>query len=157
MKTAIDEGREILEQAVAALHSALKDRLLSVVLFGSRARDDALPVSDWDLLVIAADLPEKAFKRHFFLRQMLPPGPCDAISLLAKTPGEFEANVPSVYLDIALDAQILYDPSGYAAKKLKALRQLIDRLGLYRERTEAGDVWRWHEKPPAKWQLAWEQ
>ena len=67
------------------------------------------------------------------------------------------ANVPSLYLDIALDAQILYDPSGYAAQKFKALRQLIDRLGLYRERTEAGDVWRWHEQPPAKWQLAWEQ
>ncbi len=78
---------------------------------------------------------------------MLPSDIPAAIAVLAKTPEEFEACLPSLYLDIALDGQILYDPSGYATDRLATLRRLIEEAGLYRERTEAGDMWEWEREP----------
>lgn len=144
-------------QAVTALQTALTDRLVAVVLFGSRARGGAHEASDWDLLIIAEGLPERPFDRRFFLKRLLPPGCGEAVSLLARTPKEFESHLPSLYLDIALDGQILYDPHGYAAERLSALRRLIERLGLYRERTEAGDLWRWQKEPAGLWTLEWER
>jgi hypothetical protein len=70
---------------------------------------------------------------------------------------EFEAHLPSLYLDIALDGRILYDRQNYAAQKLPALRGLIQRVGLYRERTPVGDVWRWRKEPVTGWALQWEK
>jgi predicted nucleotidyltransferase len=144
-------------QAVEALRAGLGERLIAVVLFGSQARGEGTEGSDWDLLVIARGLPEQVFERHLLLRQLLPPGPVAAVSLLAKTPEEFESHIASLHLDIALDGQILHDPQGYAAEKLSALRRVIDRSGLYRERTEAGDLWRWQREPSSPWVLEWER
>ncbi len=44
--------REILDQVVAALHGHYGERLSRVVLFGSRARRDHEPDSDFDVLVV---------------------------------------------------------------------------------------------------------
>jgi predicted nucleotidyltransferase len=151
---------ELNEPAVAsvvveALRQGLGEALLGVVLFGSRARGDALETSDWDLLIVAENLPEKALARRLFLKQLLPI-PCrGAVSILARTPAEFTAHLPSLYLDIAQDGRILYDPTGFVTKKLTFLRRLIRQLGLSRETTTAGDVWRWQSEPPADWRSAW--
>ncbi|MBI2875331.1 MAG: nucleotidyltransferase domain-containing protein [Candidatus Tectomicrobia bacterium] len=147
--------QETLKQAIMALQAALGDGLMSVVLFGSRSRGEAHEGSDWDLLIIAEGLPEKPFERRLFLKRLLPPGCVEAVSFLARTPEEFEGHIPSLYLDIALDGQILYDPRGYATERLSMLRHLIDRMGLYRERTEAGDLWRWRKEPHGPWALEW--
>ena len=144
--------RGISEQGMAALQRGLAERLVAVILFGSRARGEASAESDWDLLVIAEGLPEKPFERYLFMKRLLPTG-CRVVSLLAKTCEEFEAHLPSLYLDIALDGQILYDPRGYAAERMAALRRLIEKMGLYREHTEAGDVWRWEKEPSGPWAL----
>ncbi len=149
-----EERLEIPMQAVAALRAALGERLVAVVLFGSRARGDAKPESDWDLLVIAEGLPERTMARHSFLRKILPPDAA-GVSLLAKTPQEIESYLPSLYFDIALDGKILYDPRGFAAAKLNYLRELIERTGLFREQTAAGDIWRWRKQPVGEWELAW--
>jgi uncharacterized protein len=110
--------QDILPQTVRALQTALGDRLVAIVLFGSRARGEASPESDWDLLVIAKALPQKPFTRRLFLKRLLPSSCRSALSVLARTPEEFEAHLPSLYLDIALDGRILYDPRQYAAKRL---------------------------------------
>lgn len=146
---------QIVGQAIAALQTHIGSRLIAVVLFGSQARGEASAESDWDLLIIAEGLPSKPFGRHLFLKQLLPPGCRGAVSLLAKTPEEFERHVASIYLDIALDGQVLYDPYGYAERQLTALHDLIERAGLYRERTVAGDVWRWRKVPSSSWTLEW--
>jgi hypothetical protein len=80
-----------------------------------------------------------------------------AVVPIVRTPEEFEDHVPSLYLDIALDGRILYDPRGYATERLGRLRRLIDEAGLYRERTPAGDVWRWKEPPRGPWVMSWEK
>ncbi len=149
--------QDVPKQAVTALGEALAERLVAAVLFGSRARGDARPDSDWDLLVLAEGLPDRPFERLLYLKRLLPEQCRGAISALAKTPREFEAHLSSLYLDIALDGQILYDPRGYAAERLGSLKELMDEAGLYRERTEAGDLWRWKSAPSGPWALEWKQ
>jgi predicted nucleotidyltransferase len=119
-------------------------------------RGDHWPESDWDLLVIATGLPEKLLERYHYLKSTLPPGMRGAVSMLAKTPEEFEARVSSVYLDIALDGRILYDPLGYAVEKLATLRRIMDKAGLYRQRTPSGDMWVWRDPPRGPWAIEWE-
>ncbi len=144
--------RDVPTIAVEALSRSLGDRLLAVVLFGSRSRGEAGEGSDWDLLVVVEGLPESPLERHIPLKRLLPPG-CEAVSLLPRTPEEFEDHMPSLYLDIALDGKILYDPQGYMAERLSHIRRLIGELGLYREWTEAGQEWRWRKQPAGPWAL----
>ena len=146
---------DVAELAVEALRQGLRDLLVAVVLFGSRARGDALEASDWDMLVIAHDLPEKPLDRRFYLKELLPESCRGAISILARTPSEFRSQLPSLYLDIALDGCVLYDPTGYMSAELAALRQLMRQVGLYREITSAGDNWRWQNEPVDDWRQAW--
>lgn len=153
----IRHEQDVPRQVVSALKAGLGDRLVAVILFGSRARGEASAASDWDLLVIATGLPGRSFERHIVLKRMLPAAYRGAISLLAKTPDEFEAHLPSLYLDIALDGQVLHDSHNYAADRLAVLRRLITKAGLYRERTPAGDVWRWRSEPTGSWALEWER
>jgi uncharacterized protein len=148
---------EVPKSAVEALRKALGERLVAVVLFGSRARGEARADSDWDLLVLAERLPQNTFDRQLFFGRLLPSDIPGAITVVAKTPKEFEAHLPSLYLDIALDGQILYDPNGYAADRLAALRHLIQEAGLYRKRAEAGDTWEWEREPTGPWAVEWKK
>ena len=59
-------------KVLQAFRHGLGDRLIAVVLFGSRARGDADPTSDWDLQVVARDLPAKVFQRRLYLKRLLP-------------------------------------------------------------------------------------
>lgn len=147
--------QNIPEEVVQALQEGLGDRLISVILFGSQARGDIKPESDWDFLVIAKDLPSAPLERHLALKRLLPEAWRGGVCLLAREPAEFEAHVPSLYLDVALDGKVLYDSHGYAAGKLAFLRGLMERLGLYREQTSSGDIWRWRKEPSSPWRLAW--
>lgn len=149
--------KQAAAQAAEALRRGLGKRLITVVLFGSRARGDAHEGSDWDLLVIANQLPEDPLERLRSLKRLLRPGHRGAVALVARTPKEFEHHVPSLYLDIALDGLILHDPTGYAAQHLGTLRRLIEQAGLYRERTPAGDIWRWKEQPRQPWVISWQK
>lgn len=152
------QGRPVetpARDAVDALRAALGERLVAVVLFGSRARGDAHDGSDWDMLVIAEGLPESHFQRHVYLKRLLPPGARGEVSLISRTAAEFEANLPSLYLDIALDGRVLYDPDLYVTQRLATLKRIIRRKGLYREHTPDGDVWRWKKAPVQPWRLEW--
>ncbi len=149
--------QEVPTQAVKALREALGERLVAVVLFGSRARGDATADSDWDLLVLAEDLPQNLFDRSLFLKGALSQAWRGAVAVVARTPQEFETYLPSLYLDIALDGQVLYDPRGYAAGRLATLKGMIEEAGLYRVRTQAGDLWRWKSPPAGAWVLEWQK
>ncbi len=138
----IDDNPDLPSLVVPALRNALGDRLRSVVLFGSRARDDHNPESDWDLLVIAELLSTRPLERYREVKSALPPGTCGATAVLAATPEEFDGHLPEIDLDIALDGQILWDRDGYAAGRLAEFRSIMDRSGLYRECTPAGNIWK---------------
>ena len=148
---------EIPMRAVNGLCAALGERLIAVVLFGSHARGDADEDSDWDLFVIARGLAESDWDRHLFFVNTLPPNCRSGISIVALTPEEFELRITSLELDIALDGKILFDPQHYAEEKLNYIKNLIKNSGLYRERTEAGDLWLWDKQPTGPWALEWEK
>ena len=145
-----------VQEAVTAFKQALPNRLIAVVLFGSRARGEAQETSDWDLLVIARDLPAKTLARHLLLKNALPVDWRARVANLGKTPQEFEAALPSLYLDIALDGILLYDPEGYAALRLARLRRLIETRGLHREANRRDLAWGWQQFPGFNWSLEWE-
>lgn len=147
MQTAESDQRAE-ERLVAALKQRLGDRLLALVLFGSRARGTARPDSDWDVLAVASDLPDDPVQ----CARLLAEGPrtgIGSVPVVLRSPAEFTDRLQSLYLDIALDGQVLYDPLGIAARRLEELRALIRSEGLCREETSAGDVWKWRQ--PRAW------
>jgi len=147
-------GQEIVP-VVRALQQGLGRKLVAVVLFGSRARGDAKEESDWDVLVIAKDLPERQMERYRRTNEILPQKWRGRISILAKTPDEFESVLPSLYLEIALDGMILYDPQEYAGTQLQKLRRLIQAKDLRRERRGHEFIWQWGTFPGFGWSLSW--
>lgn len=151
-----EQGRFMLGEVVSALRQGLGDDLVAVVLFGSRARGDATEASDWDLLVIARHLLSSLFQRHLQLKVLLPVEWRAKISLLARTPEEFDANLTSLMLDIALDGVVLDDPEGYATGRLVALKRLIERKGLHRKQDGKDFIWTWERFPGFNWTLEWE-
>ena len=152
-----EQGREALQEVVRALHRGLGDNLVAIVLFGSRARGDATEASDWDLLLIARHLPSRPLQRHFQLKILLPVEWRGQTSLLTRTPAEFESHLSSLMLDIALDGIVLYDPEGYAAQRLAALKRLVISRGLHREQVGRDFVWKWEGFPGFDWSLEWEE
>ncbi|MFA0783993.1 nucleotidyltransferase domain-containing protein [Fervidibacter sacchari] len=137
---------EILDPVVQALRAGLGERLIAIVLFGSRARGEATKDSDWDLLVIANGLPEGFMERNFMLKRLLPSEWRGNVCFLVRTPSELENRLASLHLDIALDGKILYDPFGFAARWLEKLRDFIGETGLVRERVEFGEEWLWSNR-----------
>ncbi|MCB8954653.1 MAG: nucleotidyltransferase domain-containing protein [Ardenticatenales bacterium] len=146
-----------LQPVVTVLQEALGDDLVALVLFGSRACGDATPDSDWDVLLLAHNLPERPFPRHRYLQKLLPPPWRTQISLLAKTLAEFETAVPPLFLDIALDGIILYDPDHYAANRLAYLHKLLQTKGLFRRQQGKEMIWLWQSFPGLNWQITWEE
>ncbi len=127
-----------------------------MILFGSRARGEAQPDSDWDLLVIARDLPKGTLSRHSLLKKALPATWRAQTAIIGKTPEEFESALSSLYLDIALDGIVLYDPQGYATARLARVRRLLESQGLRREADHRDFAWHWLKFPGFDWSLEWE-
>jgi len=148
--------REELAPVVESLQRTLSDQLLALVLFGSRGRGDAEADSDWDILLIAEELPAGLLQRHFFVKRALPDEWRGRIALLAKTREESEGGFPSLYLDIGQDDLILHDPQGYAAQRLGRIRELTSLAQLSRERPGRGWAWRWEKPPRGDWRIDWE-
>jgi predicted nucleotidyltransferase len=146
-----------LSPLIAALQQGLGDNLVAVVLFGSRARGDATEASDWDVLVIARQLSSSPLQRHFQLKRFLPVEWRGQVSLLSRTPEEFESHLSSLMLDIALDGLVLDDPKGYATGRLGALKKLIERKGLRRKQQGKDFTWTWERFPGCDWTLTWEE
>lgn len=145
----------LVDEVVAALRRELGDKLVALASFGSRARGDPRPGSDYDLFVVARELPANPFDRQLCLREMLPLRWGTAVSLVVKTPQEFEDKLLPLYLDLALDAKVLYDPESFLTSGLARVRRIIDRDRLQRRRRRGGWVWDWsapeHRRAGVDW------
>jgi len=133
----------------------LDEQLVSVVLFGSVARRTAHERSDIDLFVVIQDLPVGAFARRAVVEpvhQTLQPELdkllraniyTDLIEVL-RTPEE-AGRFHLLYLDMMLDAQLLYDRDNFMESRLARVRERADELGAIRR--QIGDVSYWDLKP----------
>lgn len=146
-----------LAPVIEALRTGLGDSLVAVVLFGSRARGEAGPNSDWDLLVIAENLPDSPWQRQKQMLALLPQEWQYQVNVLAYTSAEWFARVIPLALDIALDGIVLYDSSHpLFSARLSALRRQLSDLGLERQAIGEGEwIWLWRGKPQHHWKLEW--
>lgn len=143
-----------LDLVLETLTAKLREELVAVVLFGSRARGEGRNGSDWDIFLIVERLPENPFDRQLALRALLP-REAAGVSIVAKTREEFETSFPPLYLDLAVDGIVLYDPEGYMNGKLQEIRALITAAGLRRVRRGDALIWRWRRAPEGRWRIGW--
>jgi len=143
------------EPLIEVFERQLGEGLISLVLFGSQARGGGSKKSDWDLFLLAKDLPDHPFERQIFLRKTIPKRFPFWVSIYGKTIEEFERDFPAVYLDIAMDGLILFDRNGYVLEKLKKIQDLIKKAGLRRIRKHGSLSWKWGEKPDFGWRIDW--
>jgi predicted nucleotidyltransferase len=104
----LSDTAELLDQAVARLREAAQPE--RIVLFGSRARGDSRPDSDFDLLVIA-DSDEPRYRRSAPLYRILADLPAE-IELAVYTSEEAHewSAVPQAFVTTAMrEGKVLYE------------------------------------------------
>ena len=129
------------DDAVGAIIEAAQKEydggFLGLLLFGSQARGDVHDASDTDLLLVVRDTIriERAMYRAW--DTMLPEG----ISLhISHVPSDL-SDPGSLWLECALDARILYDPSGLLGKTLHTVKELILSGAFTRRTTHGQGYW----------------
>lgn len=131
------------------------DNFISLVLFGSRARLDEKDTSDYDILLIAEDIPARPFERLRYVRRPLTGKFKEKISIIAKTKAEFDSQFPSIYLDIGIDGRILFDKNDYMKKRIQRIKEIIKKAGLKRIKHDDMFSWEWSKPKKPGWKLDW--
>jgi len=150
--------KEIEELLLSEIISFYKERLVSVILFGSYGRGTQRYDSDIDVLIVARDLPEGRIQRirefevveegvESFLKALEEEGIRTYLSAIIKTPEEIEAGSP-LLLDMVDDARILYDRGGFFKGRINRLKERLKKLGA--KRVWKGNAWYWDLKPDYK-------
>jgi len=115
--------------------------IISIAIFGSVARQEDDSDSDIDLLIVAEYIPEKRIERIPDMvkvkRELNLEFPLDVLLVSKHECRSNFRNHNPLYLDIALDAKIVCDDSGFLRNLIEETREYIDSRGLRRE----GDSW----------------
>jgi uncharacterized protein len=147
-----EELQENLRDACLRLY---KERLISLVVFGSVGRSTPRPDSDIDILIVAKDLPKGRMERvkefgeiEAGLSQALDEAVRRDVraelSPVFKTPDEVKRGSP-LFLDIVHDGRILYDHDRFMQDALASLDARLKALGAIR--VWNGNAWYWDLKP----------
>ena len=140
-----------LDRLVDRLRAHFGPRLVSVVFYGSRARGEARPESDLDLLVVAEGLPASRLDRHGVVRGLaeeVGEDFADTLSCVSFTPAE-AARVHPFYLGMLSGHRLLHDRDDFFAGVLARLRCRLQELGARRLVDEDGYEY-WDLKPDWK-------
>lgn len=146
---------DILSKTVSLYQSSLGEDLVSLVLFGSRARKDGQDSSDHDLLLVAKNLPPRGLKRIEFVRKPLLSERLGSCSVFALTPQEVDRDITPLLLDISLDGIVLLDRN-YIEPRLSRIKRILEKKGLRRRKIGDSFCWRWdNPPPPGRWEISW--
>src|ERR1700675_188813 len=143
--------RAVADRYAERLEALLGPNLVSVVLYGSVARQEAAPGSDVDLLVVCETLPEGRFARLRLLEpaertlderlaSLRTDGVDTRLAVIVRTRSEATRTVP-LYLDMVDDAVLLYDRGAFFSGILERLRARLSELGAERRRRGAIRYW----------------
>ncbi|MHB1843608.1 MAG: nucleotidyltransferase domain-containing protein [Deltaproteobacteria bacterium] len=127
------------ERFAALLADRLGDRLVSIVLYGSVAREEARPDSDIDLFVVARDLPRE-YRRYDVWSELNAALGHPGLSVLLRTPEEAAVTRP-LYLDLTEDAVLILDRDGFFGGVLDRLRARMRQLGSIRHLWQGYRYW----------------
>jgi hypothetical protein len=141
----------LLVDILAACRSHYGDRLVSLVVFGSVARQTPRPDSDIDLMLVVDDLPDGRMPRvreFAKIEEAVEPGLQSAkgggvhtrLSPVFKSRDELEFGTP-LLLDMVDDARILFDRNAVFAQRLERLRHRMKELGSKKVRKGGGYYW----------------
>jgi len=144
-------GKVILKE----IKKYYKDRLISVVIFGSLARGCPSYDSDIDLLIVAEKLPRGRMKRvrefekvenkiDWYLRQLEKKGIYTYLSPIIKTKEEVELGSP-LFLDMVENSIILFDRNDFFKNKILDLKKRLEKSGA--KRIEKESYWYWVLNP----------
>ena len=110
--------------------------IVSIAIFGSVARQEDNADSDIDLLVVAEGIPKKKIQRIPDMvrikRKLNLEAPLD-ILLVSKN--ECQSNFRNhnpLYLDIAFDAEIVYDDTGFLGNLIEETREYVNSNNIRR-------------------------
>lgn len=144
-----------IASVVSELRRAYGERLVSIALFGSVARDTARPDSDLDLFLVIEGLPcgrrarlstfepvEAALAPE--IDRLAREGLAVELSPVLRTPEDLRVASP-LLLDLTEDAVILEDRRGTLREALADLRERLRRAGA--RRVWVGTEWYWDLKP----------
>jgi len=145
----------IFQRIVDCYKDYLSNHLVSIVLFGSYARGDVKETSDFDLFIIAEELPAKVFQRILFIRKPLKGQFAERICIVAKTPEEVLKDLPSLFLDLGLDGIILFDKNDFFKNLQTKIREIIQQAGLQRKKVNGEFYWEWQTPPLKGWEITW--
>jgi predicted nucleotidyltransferase len=140
-----------LVQYTEVLRRHFGDRLVSVVLFGSRARGEARLESDIDVLIVARGLPADRWARYGGLRPLarqVSEAFAEAVAPILLTPEE-AAHVRPYYLGMLSGHVMVEDVGGFFAAVLERLRRKLEDLGA-RRYVDADGYEYWDLKPDWK-------
>jgi predicted nucleotidyltransferase len=154
----VETTRWYVERLSERLRATVGDRLVSLIVYGSRARGTHRADSDLDVLLVVRDLPRPRIARHALFRPIKqaidqehrrirgsdPP----YLAYLVKTPEEAAYHSP-LYLDMTEDAVLVYDREGFFEGILDAMRGRMAALGSRRVWLDGG--WYWLLQPGAAW------
>jgi predicted nucleotidyltransferase len=145
----------VLKKIVEFYQEYLRDRLVSIILFGSHARGDAKETSDYDLFIIAEGLPLRPFQRLLFIRKPLQGQFEKRLCIIAKTREEVLNNFPPMFLDLGLDGVILFDREDFFNHLQIRIKEIIHQAGLEREKSDGEFYWEWKKPPQKGWEITW--
>ena len=136
----------VLSLAVECLKHAFGQRLLGVILFGSRARGDYRPQSDYDFLVLLdsylAGPIDDYFSAYRALRPFRETTLRDTTIAIVSIADLREHISSAVLLNALFEGIILYDPRGTLARAKGKLLARLKALGIRRVRASWGYTWR---------------
>ena len=157
----IEESIEkLIKGYVEILKNRLKNKLISVALFGSVARGKAkFPESDIDLFIVVKGVENLTIGKRIVMFMKFHSDLETSIEFESKyeipvfqthifTPEEIKYH-PPIMLDLTTDCIILYD-TGTLKKEIEVIKKRLKDLGAKRILLEDGS-WYWDLKPDLKW------